>query len=64
MNYVLALSLKIEEIIRLLEIERGEEASLADSSAYSDGGDRKDIEEQALRLAEEIYEESRRRFKS
>ncbi|KAN0111211.1 Glycosyl transferase family group 2 domain containing protein [Russula decolorans] len=64
MNYGLALSLKIEEIIRRLEIERGEKASLADSSASSDDGGGEDIEEQALRLAvEEIYEESGGRFK-
>jgi len=64
MNYGLALSLKIEEIIRRLEIERGEKASLADSSASSDDDGGEDIEEQALRLAvEEVYEESGRRFK-
>ena len=64
MNYGLALSLKIEEIIRRLEIERGEKASLADSSTSSDDDSVEDIEEQALRLAvEEIYEESGRRFK-
>ena len=63
MNYGLALSLKMEETIRRLEIERGEKASLADS-ADSDHDDREDIEEQALRVAvEEIYEESGRRFK-
>jgi hypothetical protein len=65
MNYGLALSLKMEEIIRRLEIERGEKASLADSSASSDDdGGGEDIEEQALRLAvEEIYKESGGRFK-
>ena len=66
MNYGLALSLKMEEIIRRLEIECCEKASLAGSSAYSDddGHGGEDIEEQALRLAvEEIYEESGRRFK-
>lgn len=64
MNYGLALSLKMEAIIRRLEIERGEKASLADSSASSDDDGGEDIEEQALRLAvEEIYEESGRRFK-
>ena len=63
MNYGLALSLKMEEIIRRLEIERGEKASLADSSASSDDYS-EDIEEQALRLAvEEIHEESGGRFK-
>ena len=61
MNYGLALSLKMEEIIGRLEIERGEKASLADSADSYDG---EDIEEQALRVAvEEIYEESGRRFK-
>jgi hypothetical protein len=61
MNYGLALSLKMEEIIQRLEVERGEEAYFADS-ADSDTG-REDIEEQALRLAvEEIYEESGQRF--
>ncbi|KAF8489182.1 glycosyl transferase family group 2-domain-containing protein [Russula emetica] len=64
MNYGLALSLKMEEIIRRLEIERGEKASLADSSSSSDDEGGEDIEEQALRLAvEEINEESGRRFK-
>jgi hypothetical protein len=64
MNYGLALSLKMEEIIRRLEIERGEKASLADSTSSSDDGGGGDIEEQALRLAvEEIYEDSGRRFK-
>ena len=63
MNYGLALSLKIEEIIRRLEIERGEKASLADTTASSDDGGGEDIEEQALRLAvEEISEESGGRF--
>jgi hypothetical protein len=62
MNYGLALSLKMEEIIQRLEIERGEEASLADSAIFDNG--REDIEEQALRMAvEEIYEESGQRFK-
>jgi hypothetical protein len=64
MNYGLALSLKMERIIQRLEIERGEKASLADSSASSDNDGDEDIEEQALRLAvEEVYEESGRRFK-
>jgi hypothetical protein len=55
----------MEEIVRRPEIERGEKASPADSSASTDGGGGKDIEEQALRLAvEEIYEESGRRFKT
>jgi hypothetical protein len=62
MNYGLALSLKMEEIIQRLEIERGDDSSIADS-AISDNG-REDIEEQALRLAiDEIYEESGQRFK-
>jgi hypothetical protein len=60
MNYGLSLSLKMEEIIRRLEIERGEKAG-SPASSDDDGGE--DIEEQALRLAvEEIYEESERRF--
>jgi hypothetical protein len=54
----------MEEIIRQLEIERGEKASLADSTSSTDDDGGKDIEEQALRLAvEEIYEGSGRRFK-
>ena len=64
MNYGLALSLKMEEMIRRLEIERGEKASLADSSASPDDDGGEDIEEQALRLAvEDIYEENEGRFK-
>ena len=56
MNYGLALRFIIEEIIRLLEIERGEKASLADSPASTDDDGGKDIEEQALRSAvEEIH---------
>ena len=55
----------MEEIIRRLEIERGDdsEASLAHSASTDDDGG-KNIEEQALLLtSEEIYEESgRRRF--
>ncbi|KAI9457224.1 glycosyl transferase family group 2-domain-containing protein [Lactarius psammicola] len=62
MNYGLALSLKMEEHIRKLELERGEKASVTDSTISDDGSE--DLEEQALRLAiEEIYEESGRRFK-
>jgi hypothetical protein len=54
----------MEEIIRQLEIERGEKASLADSTSSTDDGGGKDIEKRALRLAvEEIYEGSGRRFK-
>jgi hypothetical protein len=60
MNYSLVLSLEMAEIIRRLEVECGEKAPLADSSAPSDDGG-EDIEDQALRLAvEEIYEESGR----
>ncbi|KAH9023009.1 glycosyl transferase family group 2-domain-containing protein [Lactarius hengduanensis] len=62
MNYGLALSLKMEEHIRKLELERAEKASVADSTFSGDGSE--DIEEQALRMAvEEIYEESGRRFR-
>ena len=62
MNYGLALSLKMEEIIRRLEIERGEKASLADSANSDD--DAEDIGEQALRMAvEETFEESGRLHK-
>ena len=57
MNYGLALSLKMEEHIRRLELERGEKASVADSTVSEDVND--DIEEQALRLAiEETREEN------
>ena len=62
MNYGLALSLKMEEHILRLELERGEKDSLADSTASGHSGE--DIEEQALRIAvEEIFEESGRRFR-
>jgi hypothetical protein len=62
MNYGLSLSLKMEEFIRRLELERAEKASVEDSASSSDGDE--DIEEQALRMAvEEIYEESGRRFR-
>jgi hypothetical protein len=62
MNYGLALSLKMEEIIRRLEIERGEKISLADNASSSDDS-AESIEEQALRMAiEETYEENGRRF--
>jgi hypothetical protein len=62
MNYGLALSLKMEEIIRRLQIERGEKQSLAGSSSPPDD-EAEDIEEQALRMAiEETYEESGKRF--
>jgi hypothetical protein len=62
MNYGLSLSLKMEEIIRRIELERAERASVADSASSNDGDE--DIEEQALRMAvDEIFEESGRRFK-
>ncbi|KAH9979496.1 glycosyl transferase family group 2-domain-containing protein [Lactifluus volemus] len=62
MNYGLSLSLKMEEIIRRLELERAEKASVEDSASSNDGDE--DIEEQALRMAvDEIFEESGRRFK-
>jgi hypothetical protein len=62
MNYGLALSLKLEEIIHRLEIERGEKVSISGSVTSDD--DAEDIEEQALRIAiEETYEESGQRFK-
>ncbi len=62
MNYGLSLSLKMEEHIQRLELERGEKRSLTDSTISDDVGD--DLEERALQLAiEEIYEESGRRFK-
>ncbi|KAI0246002.1 glycosyl transferase family group 2-domain-containing protein [Lactifluus subvellereus] len=61
MNYGLSLSLKMEEIIHRLEIERAEKASISDSGS-SEGGE-EDIEERALRMAvEEIYQESGGRF--
>ena len=57
MNYGLLLSLKMEEHIRRLELERGEKASVTDSTVSDDVND--DIEEQALRLAiEETFEET------
>ena len=59
MNYGLSLSLKMEEHIRRLEIERGEKNSVTDSTISDDITD--DIEEEALRLAiEETFEESGR----
>jgi hypothetical protein len=62
MNYGLALSLKMEVIIRRLQIERGEKQSPGGSSTPADD-DAEDIEEQALRMAiEETYEESGRLF--
>ena len=61
MNYGLALSLKMEEYIHKLELERAEKSSVSDS-AGEDAGD--DIEEQALRFAvQEMFEESGRRFR-
>jgi len=62
MNYGLALSLKMEEFVRKLELERGEKASVADSAAEDD--DAEDLEEQALRMAiEETYQENGSRFR-
>ncbi|KAF8260587.1 glycosyl transferase family group 2-domain-containing protein [Lactarius quietus] len=62
MNYGLALSLKMEEHILKLELERAEKASLSGSEASDVAGE--DIEEQALRVAvEEIFEENGRRFR-
>ncbi|KAH9062580.1 glycosyl transferase family group 2-domain-containing protein [Lactarius deliciosus] len=62
MNYGLALTLKMEEHIQKLELERGEKGSVTDSTVSDD--DVEDLEEKALRLAiEEIYEESGRRWK-
>ncbi|KAH9023732.1 glycosyl transferase family group 2-domain-containing protein [Lactarius pseudohatsudake] len=62
MNYGLALTLKMEEHIQKLELERGEKGSVTDSTISDD--DVEDLEEKALRLAiEEIYEESGRRWK-
>ena len=62
MNYGLELTLKMEEHILKLELERGEKASVTDSTISDDVGD--DLEEQALRMAiEEIYEESGQRFR-
>ena len=57
LNYGLALSLKMEEHIRRLDIEGGEEGSATDHTISDD--DVEGIEEQALRLAiEETFEES------
>ena len=62
MNYGLALTLKMEEHIRKLELERGEKGSVTDSTVSDDVNE--EIEEQALRLAiEETYEESGQRFR-
>ena len=62
MNYGLALSLKMEEHILKLELERGEKDSVADSTGSDGAGE--EVEEQALRLAvEEMFEESGRRFR-
>ena len=64
MNYGLTLSLKMEEHIRKLELERAEKTSDADSTGEDDAGASDDIEEQALRFAiEEMFEESGKRFK-
>jgi hypothetical protein len=64
MNYGLALSLKMEEHIHKLELERAEKSSVADSPGEDVAGTGDDIEEQALRFAvEEMFEESGKRFK-
>ncbi|KAI0033593.1 glycosyl transferase family group 2-domain-containing protein [Vararia minispora EC-137] len=56
MNYGLALSLKMEEHIRRLELERGEKPT--------DDDEQDGLEEKALGLAiEETYEESGKRFR-
>jgi hypothetical protein len=60
MNYGLALSLKLEEHIRKLELERGEKGSVSTVSGEAS----EEIEEQALRMAiEETYEESGRLYR-
>jgi hypothetical protein len=57
MNYGLSLSLKMEEHIRRLGLERGGEGSATDGTISDDAIE--GIEEQALRLAiEETFEES------
>ena len=62
MNYGLALSLKMEEHIRKLELERGEKNSVTDSTVSDDASD--DLEEQALRMAiEDTFEESGRQHR-
>jgi hypothetical protein len=62
MNYGLSLSLKMEEHIRRLELERGEKNSVTESTVSDDIND--DLEEEALRLAiEETYEETGRLHK-
>ena len=62
MNYGLALSLKMEEHIRRLELERGEKDSATDSVVSDDASE--GIEEQALCLAiEETFEESGRQHR-
>jgi hypothetical protein len=62
MNYGLALSLKMEEHIRRLELERGEKGSVTDSTVSDDAND--DLEEQALRMAiEDTFEESGRQHR-
>ena len=62
MNYGLALSLKMEEHIYKLELERAEKDSVTDSTGPDVAGE--EVEEQALRFAvEEIFEESGRRFR-
>src|SRR6201996_1614283 len=62
MNYGLALSLKMEEHILKLELERGEKDSVTDSAGLDAAGE--EVEEQALRMAvEEMFEESGQRFR-
>ena len=59
MNYGLSLSLKMEEHIRRLELERGEKNSVTESTISDDLSD--DLEEEALRLAiEDTFEETGR----
>jgi hypothetical protein len=60
MNYGLALSLKMEEHIHKLELERAEKSSAADSTGEDVAGTGDDIEEQALRFAvAEMFEDKR-----
>lgn len=60
MNYGLALSLKMEEQIKKLEMERAEKLQRGEELPDDDG----ELEEKALELAiEETYEESGRKFR-
>lgn len=60
MNYGLSLSLKMEEHIKKLELDRSEKLQRGEELSDDDGA----LEEKALELAiEEIYEESGRRFR-